>query len=115
MVLPPDIIALVERLNQELDQIEQNVEKGLGLVRIPLSRFPENTILVQFFVYLSNVEFFIDNYRRRIQKTLEMISGIDLSDHEMNEVGEELAAMLGVVFEIKVRVERIIGRLSDLS
>ena len=95
--------------------MSKNVEKGLGLVRVPLSRFPENTVLVQFFVYLSNVEFFIDNYRGRIQKVLEMLSGVDIPDYEMYEVGEELAAMLGVVVETKVRVERIIGRLSDLS
>ncbi|AFZ15439.1 hypothetical protein Cri9333_4660 [Crinalium epipsammum PCC 9333] len=57
MSITPAIRELSNRLNQELEQLEQILTEGLDLVRVPLSRFPENSILVQFFAYLSNVLF----------------------------------------------------------
>lgn len=45
MEIPSEFNALVERLNQELNQIEQQATAGLNLARITLERFPENLIL----------------------------------------------------------------------
>ncbi|WP_275974203.1 hypothetical protein [Argonema galeatum] len=42
MPIPPEITALVEQLNQELNQIEQEATAGITLTRAILDRFPEN-------------------------------------------------------------------------
>ncbi len=52
MAIPPDIQALVARLNQELDETEQETTQGLNLLRGVMSRFPENVMLFQYFAYL---------------------------------------------------------------
>lgn len=114
MPIRSDIQALIDRLNQELVQIEQETNDGLDLVRPTLSRFPENFILLQFFAYLNNVMFFVDNYRGRVQQLGERFLVADTTISEIQEIGEELATMLGLVMETKIRVERIIARLRDL-
>lgn len=55
MAIPPDIQALVDRLNQELDETEQEPTQGLNLLRGVMSRFPENVMLVQYFAYLYEI------------------------------------------------------------
>ena len=49
MPIPSELQALVDRLNQELDEIEQDSTIALHLVRQRLSLFPNNEILIQFF------------------------------------------------------------------
>jgi hypothetical protein len=115
MNIPPDITDVIERLNQELEQTEREINEGINLVRLPLSRFPENTLLVQFFAYLNNVIFLVENYRQRIKATLELISEVDVEQEEVNDAIEELATMLGIVLETKIRVENIVNRLRNLS
>ena len=53
MPIPPDIQALINRLNQEINETEQEAIKGLNLVRPILSLFPDNAILVQYFAYIN--------------------------------------------------------------
>ena len=113
MSVNPEIRELINRLNQELKELEQKTTEGIDLVRVPLSQFPENTILVQFFAYLSNVLFFVNNYRERIKSTLELLSVNQLAQEERQEIGERLSAMLGVILETKIRVENIVNRLRD--
>jgi hypothetical protein len=115
MNIPPNITDLIERLERELALTEREVNEGINLVRLPLSRFPENTLLVQFFAYLNNVIFLVENYRQRIRSTLELLSEVDVEREEANDAIEELATMLGVVLETKIRVENIVNRLRNLS
>lgn len=114
MPVPSEILALIDQLNQELDQTLQQATEGLNLVRPALSRFPDNIILTQFFAYLNNVLFFVENYRVRVQGTVTSLSVADVTTEEIRETGEELATMLGVVLETKMRVGRIIARLEEL-
>ena len=115
MSITPEIQALITQLNQELDRVEQGATKGLNLGRILLSRFPDNPILIQFFSLLSNSLFLVANYRKRSQETVKLLSSEDVPLNVTQEIGEELATMLGVVLEAKIRAERIITRLEDLS
>lgn len=114
MPISPESQDLIDRLNQELNASEEEAINGLNLVRLPLSRFPDNIILVQFFAYLNNVLFFVENYRRQIRGAVEQLSGANVRAEEIQEALEELATMLGVVLETKIRVERIITRLREL-
>lgn len=74
MLIPSEIIVLVERLNQELNQIEQKATQELNIIKPILSRFPNNTRLTQFFAFLNNVTLLVINYRTRIQTIVEGIS-----------------------------------------
>jgi hypothetical protein len=68
---------------------------------------------VQFFAYLSNVLFFISNYRQEISITLELLSVAEVTMDEIDEAGQRLSTMLGVVLENKMRVESIVNRLRE--
>ncbi|MGK7944956.1 MAG: restriction endonuclease subunit S [Microcystaceae cyanobacterium] len=113
MSITPEIKNLINRLQQELNELEQKTATGIDLVRMPLSQFPENTILVQFFAYLSNVIFFVSTYQRRITVMIESLSVSEFSNEEIQEAGEELSMMLGVTLETKIRVENLVNRLGD--
>ena len=115
MTIPTNISILIERLNQEIDSIEQDATEGLKLVRPGLSLFPDNAILLQFFVSLNNFVFFVENARRRIQTIVATISVDDVTAEEVTEGGEYLASLLGVVLEVKIEVRQIISRLSNLQ
>ncbi|PSB01609.1 restriction endonuclease subunit S [Merismopedia glauca] len=115
MNIPPDITDLIKRLNQELEETEREVSEGINLVRLPLSRFPENTLLVQFFAYLNNIIFLVGNYRQRIRATLDLLLEVEVEQEKAREAIEELATMLGVVLETKIQVENIVNRLRNLS
>ena len=69
MHIPPKIAALVEQLNQELNQTEREAREGLNRVTQFMSRFPNNALLIQFFAYFNAALFFVDNSKRRIQTT----------------------------------------------
>lgn len=49
MTIPSNIQALIDRLNQELDELEEKSAERINLVQSLLSRFQNNTILTQFF------------------------------------------------------------------
>ncbi len=55
MPIPSEITQLVQRVNQELDQIEQDATEGLSLARAILNQFPENFIVVQLLVFAFGV------------------------------------------------------------
>jgi hypothetical protein len=63
MTIPATITILVERLNYELNQIEQEAIEALELVRINLERFPNNFTLVQLYAFLNTSLFFVANFR----------------------------------------------------
>ncbi|MBO1350196.1 MAG: hypothetical protein EBE86_023755 [Hormoscilla sp. GUM202] len=111
MPITPEIQALVNRLNQELNQTEQEATEGLNIVRPLLSRFPENDRLNQFFAYFSSVLFFVEaSQTRRIQNIVESISDADVTEAEIQEPGEDLSTLLGRVLEVKIEVRLIITR-----
>jgi hypothetical protein len=112
MTIPLELSSLIERLNQELEQIERGATEGLRLVRSGLSRFPDNAILIQFFASLNNFAFFVENVKPRIQSIVVTISPDDATVEEVAEAGEYLASLLGVVLEAKVEVDQILIRLA---
>lgn len=114
MAIPAKIIALIDRLNQELDQTEQEATEGLNLARAALSRFPDNTMLIGLFAYLNNALLFVDYSRADIQTTVDNISPADVPAEIIQETGEGLAELLGRILEVKINVNRIKTRLANL-
>lgn len=114
MTISPDILALVGRLNDELDQIEHQASKGLNLIRPALSRFPDNFSLTRLFVALNNILFFVSNYRERIQASINELQLMHDLPENVGEVGEDLSTMLGIVLEAKIRAEQIVAGLENL-
>lgn len=114
MPIPSEIAALVDQLNQELNQTEQEATEGVNLVRPLLSRFPDNIRLVQFFTFFNNALLFVEISRIRIQAIIERISAPDVTAEEIQEAGEDLGTLLGRVLEAKMGGKRIIIILEEL-
>lgn len=114
MPIPSEIAALVDQLNQELNQTEQEATEGVNLIRPLLSRFPDNIRLIQFFTFFNNALLFIEISRIRIQAIVERISAPDVIAEEIQEVGEDLGTLLGRVLETKIGSRRIIRILEEL-
>jgi len=113
MAIPSEIQALIDRLNQEMNETEQEATEGLTLTRQNLSRFPDNAILIQFFASFSNLLMFVDLYRRRVQATVEELEETDVPSDLIQEVGEDLATILGQVLEAKINANRLKSRLEN--
>lgn len=113
MPIPLEILALVDRLNQELEQTEQDATEGLNLARQRLSRFPDNFMLTQFFASLSNILLFVEIYRGRIQSIVDRISPEDVPTEIIQEAGEDLGIILGRVLEVKINANRLKTRLEN--
>ena len=115
MSITPEIKALVDRLNQELGEIEQEATEGENLLRQLMSLFSNNASLIQFFAYFQTTRFFVVNARRRIRETIEKLSAQQIDTQVMTESGEDLATLLGEVIETKIRSRNLLNRLRDLS
>lgn len=87
MAIPPQIAALIERLNQELDQIEQEAIEGLNFVRRKLSSFPDNALLIQVFAYLNNFILFVETSRRRIEYSQVILATDIATNEQIQEIG----------------------------
>ncbi|MFB2918965.1 hypothetical protein [Aerosakkonema funiforme] len=111
MPIPSEIQALIDRINGELDETERDAIAGLNLVRQRLSLFPENEILVQFFAALSNILFFVEINRGRISNLVEQISPNDVPDRVIQDAGEDLGSILGMVLEAKINANQLKNRL----
>ena len=111
MTLPSTIDALIERLNQELENLELELSQSIELIRTKINLFPENLILIQLFATLNNYILFAENTRRRIEEIKRYFSKEDLSDNELQEAGEDLSEQLGRVLEAKIIVNNIKERL----
>lgn len=114
MPIPTEILPLIDRLNQELDQTEQEATRGLNLVTYRMSILPNNPTLTQFFAFFNNISLFVDNSRGRIENITTRLSIKNVTAEEVQETGEDLAALLGRVLEAKIAVSRIITRLENL-
>lgn len=111
MSIPPEIQALVEQLNQALNQTEQDAKEGLKIVRLMLSLFPNNVTLTQYFASFSSVLLFVETYRAKVQTTVEHLSVVDVTAEEFQEAGEELANLWGRILEVKINVSKLKNRL----
>ena len=54
MSIPPEIQFTIERLNPELDYIQEQTQYGLAILRPLIAQFPNNNFLIQFYGYLNN-------------------------------------------------------------
>lgn len=115
MSIPPEIQATIEKLNTELNYIQEKTQHGLAILRPLLDRFPNNNLLVQFYSYLNNSLFVVDVYQRRIQFIVEVLKEETLSSDTIQSTGEELSDLFGRTLESKVGLENIIHRLEALS
>ncbi len=113
MPIPSEIAALVDRLNQEFERIEQDGTECLNLVRRNLALFPNQVILTQYFAYINTVLFSVETYRRQVQATVETLSPNDVPPEVITEAGEDLGTLLGRVLETKIALRRIITRLEE--
>ncbi|MFB2920324.1 MULTISPECIES: hypothetical protein [Aerosakkonema] len=113
MPIPSEILALIDRLNQELEQTERDATEGLSLARQRLSRFPDNIVLTQFFAALSNILLFVEIYRGRIQSIVDRISPENVPNEIIQEAGEDLGIILGRVLEVKINANRLKTRLEN--
>ena len=59
MSIPSQITALVNQLNQELEEIEHEVSQGINLARAILYRFPNNFTVIQLSAFLNTAIFFL--------------------------------------------------------
>ena len=82
MAIPSEIEAIIERLNRELDRIEQEALEGMILVRSSLESFPNNAMLTQLFAYLNTAMFFVNICRRKIQTIVENLSAAKVVTNE---------------------------------
>lgn len=79
-----------------------------------MSILPNNPTLTQFFAFFNNISLFVDNSRGRIENITTRLSIKNVTAEEVQETGEDLAALLGRVLEAKIAVSRIITRLENL-
>jgi hypothetical protein len=116
MTIPSEIAVLVERLDRELNEIEQAATEGLRLANLVLESFPNNFAVVQLFGFLTSSLFFVNISRQKIQNNLEYLSATDVLDEErIQEVGQDLAIELGRILETKIAVIQIKTRLDNLQ
>jgi len=53
MAIPIELLALIDRLNQELAETERDATNGVNILRPILFRFPDNDTMTQFFAYFN--------------------------------------------------------------
>jgi vacuolar-type H+-ATPase catalytic subunit A/Vma1 len=115
MLIPSEILVLVEQLNEELNFIEQVTVIALDLTRALSRRFPDNETFVQFFAYLNSTLLLVETDRRQIRRIAEGLSELDeITDDIVQDAGETLAAELGRIIEAKLVVSQIKSRLENL-
>jgi hypothetical protein len=113
MPIPPEIQTVIDRLDRELNEIEQESTEGLNLTRELLSRFSDNAILTQFFASFSSLLFFVETYRNRVETIVEQLSVDDVPGSVIQEAGEDLGTMLGRVTEARINASRLKNRLEN--
>jgi ribosomal 50S subunit-associated protein YjgA (DUF615 family) len=82
--------AIIQRINNELEQLNQEAIEGLNLARATLARFPNNVVLIQMFAFLNNVVFFVETEKRQIQTISETLKAENFD--EIQEAGKGLSA-----------------------
>ena len=107
MTIPAEINALIERLNNELNQMDREATEGRILARVILSRFPDNFSLIQLFATLNNHLVFVQISRRRIEYYGIILETGTATEQQVQEAGEDLSELLGRALDAKIVVNRI--------
>jgi hypothetical protein len=110
----PEIFDLIERLLEELKEIEEDTTQGLKAVRILLNLFPANAMLVQAFAFFSSAIFFAENTKAQIHSIERNLSISSLSSQRIQEIGQELATTLGRTLELKTQTKNLRSRMEKL-
>jgi hypothetical protein len=113
MTIPSKLVALIERLNQELNEIESSSLLGLNLARDKLETFPNNPRLIQLFGSLNNYLLFVEIARRRIAYESVILDSAALSDEQIQTAGEDLSELLGRAIDSKMAVDSVKNRLEN--
>jgi hypothetical protein len=113
MTFPSNLKALIEQVNNELNNLERELSQSIELIRARINLFSENIIWIQLFATLNNYALFADNTRRRIQEIEQYLNNKGLSDLELQEAGEDLSEQLGRILEAKIIVNNIKRRLEN--
>ena len=114
MTIPPQLSALIDQVNEELNQLEQEVQQQLARVRSLLNSFPDNIFFIELFGELNNFQFFRTIRERRVENLVNRILPDDTSSSMTQETGEELATFLGEILEARFRaanIKRIVDQL----
>jgi hypothetical protein len=114
MSISPEIKNLINRLEQEFNEIESDVREGLNIIWPLFSSFPNNVLLTQFFASLSNHLLYVEISRSRIQIIVNRFASINVTPNEILETGEDLSMELGRAIEAKISVKQIVNRLKEL-
>jgi predicted transcriptional regulator len=114
MDIPVSLQAIIDRLKQELHEIETSTQHGLEILKQLLEMFPNNDILVQFYSYLSNALFLVDIYQKRLEMNKKLILETTTDEEIVKNVAEELGDLLGRTIESRIGVELIVNRLEKL-
>lgn len=116
MSIPSKLNAIIDRINNELDQIEKETTESLTLARAIMVSFPENDVLIQMFAFLNSVIFLLNIERERVNTIVESFSLSDeITSEEIQMAGEDLSTKLGRLLETKLRVNNIKNRLENLQ
>lgn len=87
MPIPSEITGLIQRLNQELNEIKKESELGLNLAKGSLEQYPDNLALIQLFAMLNNYLLFVEICQRRIAYEQVILSSQRVTDEQMHNIG----------------------------
>lgn len=94
MLISPEIYNFIERLQHELEQIEQNAVETLNLIQTRLMSYPNNYSFVQTYAIIGNYIIFVEVSRRRIDSTRIVLMSDELTKEQIREAGETLSELL---------------------
>lgn len=114
MPIPPEIEALIDQINRELDELDLMETRGLNSLRRVISLFPENAILTRYFGILNSIQLFTRNARNEIQLLTELVSQPNAPFEVVQECGEDLGTLQGRVIELKEQIRGILNFLENL-
>jgi len=114
MSIPPQLSALINQVNQELNQLEEEATQALALIRPYMSALPGNPSLVQAFSTLNNAQFLVLVRRSQIERLVDRISPECIPEDIIQDTGEDLSTFLGEIFELREIINNIKRRLEDL-
>ena len=114
MAIPSEIVALIDRLNQELNETEQGAIRGLTIIRPLLTRFGDNPMLIRHFAYFNNSLLLVEFSRNKIDTIIERISSDEVNEQQIQEAGEDLGEQLGRLLEARINIRSIITTWEEL-
>jgi hypothetical protein len=112
MTVPSNLNALVIQINAEINVLEQELSKAIELIRERVTLFPGNIVSIQIFANLTNYDLFAQNTKKRVQDIIQYIDDSkDISNQDIQELGEDLSEQLGRILEAKTVIVTIKNRL----